>query len=109
MSNNILDEVVFNELKETTGDDFVEELVVAFLEEAPQMVSDLQSALEASDEDAFRRAAHSLKSNANVFGATDLSEIARKLELEGGTGGEISQLQTVLTKTEEVLRGRING
>ena len=37
----------------------------------------------AGNADAFRRAAHSLKSNSNTFGATQLGLMARDLELGG--------------------------
>jgi chemotaxis protein histidine kinase CheA len=43
------------------------------------------SALAAGDADRFRRAAHSLKSNANTFGAPGLGAMARGLE-NGGVG-----------------------
>ena len=40
-------------------------------------------ALEAGNAEQFRRAAHSLKSNANTFGAAPLATLARDLELGG--------------------------
>ena len=108
MTNNLLDATIFNELKDTTGAEFVEELVTTFLEEVPGMIAELKSAKETSDEDAFRRAAHSIKSNANVFGAVSLSELARRLELEGEGAVEISELEDVLSGTEEVLRSYLD-
>ena len=39
--------------------------------------------LEARDAERFRRAAHSLKSNAQTFGARRLADAARALELGG--------------------------
>ena len=47
------------------------------------MISELRSALAAGDAERFRRAAHSLKSNSNTFGASALGAIARELELSG--------------------------
>ena len=38
MSGEIIDQATFAELQETAGADFVEELVAAFLEEAPHML-----------------------------------------------------------------------
>jgi HPt (histidine-containing phosphotransfer) domain-containing protein len=55
--------------------------VDTFLEEAPMMLEDLRKALAARDADKFRRAAHSLKSNSNTFGALGLGALARELEL----------------------------
>ena len=73
----------FTELQEAAGADFVAELVGTFLEEAPPMLAELRSAQAAGVADAFRRVAHSLKSNSNTFGATRLAEMARDLELGG--------------------------
>lgn len=76
-----IDIAVFSELRDTTGSDFVRELVDTFLEEAPAMLADLRDALARGDADRFRRAAHSLKSNGNTFGALALGILARDLEL----------------------------
>ena len=78
-----IDLVTFEELKATAGADFVRELVETFLVEAPAMLADLRSSFAASDADRFRRAAHSLKSNSNTFGATALAALAKGLEVDG--------------------------
>jgi HPt (histidine-containing phosphotransfer) domain-containing protein len=78
-----IDTAIFDELKETAGAEFVGELVDTFLVEAPAMLRDLRSALAAGNADAFRRAAHSLKSNCNTFGALTLAAQAKELELTG--------------------------
>ena len=79
MSN--IDLNTFNALKESTGADFINELIDTFLEDAPTLIAQLRSALTSQDTDSFRRAAHSMKSNAATFGAMELS--ARAKELEG--------------------------
>ena len=81
-----IDTDVFRELQATAGADFVAELVDTFVEEAPGMLQALREAAARSDADAFRRAAHSLKSNGLTFGATALAQQARALE-QGGLGG----------------------
>jgi len=63
MTQATIDQTTFNELKATAGADFVSELV--------------------GDADRFRRAAHSLKSNSNTFGALTLGALAKNLELTG--------------------------
>ena len=83
MSASTIDLATFGQLKETTGTEFVVELVDTFLEEAPRMLEDLRKALAARDADKFRRAAHSLKSNGNTFGALRFGAMARELELSG--------------------------
>ena len=83
MNENPIDLAVYSELKDTTGADFVVELVDTFLEEAVGMLSELRSARADGDADRFRQSAHSLKSNAGVFGAVRLETQARALELNG--------------------------
>jgi HPt (histidine-containing phosphotransfer) domain-containing protein len=70
----------FNTLKETTGEDFIVELIDTFLGEAPGLITQMQSALASQDADTFRRAAHSMKSNAATFGALELSALSKELE-----------------------------
>ena len=81
MSAPTIDRATFEALKQTTGAEFVLELVDTFLQEAPVMLEDLRRALAAKDADKFRRTAHSLKSNSNTFGALTLGAMARELEL----------------------------
>jgi histidine phosphotransfer protein HptB len=83
MGDATIDLATFKDLQETAGAEFVGELVGTFLEEAPAMLADLRVAFAADDADKFRRAAHSLKSNSNTFGALGLGAIARELELSG--------------------------
>lgn len=83
MSEATIDRLTFKALQEAAGAEFVAELVDTFLEEAPRMMADLDAALAARDAEAFRRAAHSLKSNSYTFGATALGALAKELELGG--------------------------
>ena len=115
MSENPIDPAVYAELKATTGPEFVVELVNTFLDEAPAMLAELRSARTAGDADRFRRAAHSLKSNANTFGALRLAALARELELKG-LDVEPARDQAALTALEAeygaaaaALKGLRNG
>lgn len=83
MPDQIVDRVVFDELSSTTGADFVQELVDTFAEEAPGLLAQMRDAQSTGAADPFRRAAHSLKSNALTFGALRLGQLARELE-QGG-------------------------
>jgi HPt (histidine-containing phosphotransfer) domain-containing protein len=83
MSEPAIDRVTFNDLQATAGAEFVTELVDTFLEEAPLMLCELRAASAERSADRYRRAAHSLKSNALTFGATALAAQARDLELKG--------------------------
>ena len=83
MNDTVIDPHVFDELQATAGADFVVELVDTFLEEAPPMLAELRAALASGARERFRRAAHSLKTNAQTFGAMQLAAQARTLELGG--------------------------
>jgi histidine phosphotransfer protein HptB len=83
MADIVVDPAVFADLRAATGTEFASELVTTFFEEAPRMLADLRSAHARGDADQFRRAAHSLKSNASTFGAVALAGLARALELNG--------------------------
>ena len=83
MATPVIDPTTFAELQASAGDEFVRELIDTFLEEAPPMLAELGEALAAGRAELFRRAAHSLKSNASTFGAATLAAMARDLELQG--------------------------
>ena len=83
MADSVIDATTFAELQEAAGPEFVAELVGTFLEEAPGMLADLRSARAANDGERFQRAAHSLKSNSQTFGARALGALAREIELRG--------------------------
>ncbi len=75
-----IDHDAFETLKQVTGADFIGELIDTFLSDSPQQIKDMHAALAAGDAESFRRAAHSLKSNAASFGAIQLSSLAKELE-----------------------------
>jgi HPt (histidine-containing phosphotransfer) domain-containing protein len=82
-----IDLPVFHDLQEAAGADFVAELIGTFFEEAPALMAQLRAALVQGDVEGFRRAAHSLKTNAQTFGAMALGEQARALERAGPQAG----------------------
>ena len=69
MDESSIDRAVFAELRDTTGAEFVVELVNTFIEEAPGMLAELRAAHAEGNTERFRRAAPSLKTNGNTFGA----------------------------------------
>ena len=95
-----IDRAVFAELQDTAGADFVAELVLTFFEEAPQMIGELRAAQAAGAAERFRRAAHSLKTNANTFGAVVLGASARELEL-GGLPADASGIDALQARYDE--------
>jgi HPt (histidine-containing phosphotransfer) domain-containing protein len=83
MHESVIDPAVYAGLQNTVGAEFAAELVDTFLEEASGMLAELRSARADAHAERFRRAAHSLKSNSNTFGALRLGVLARELELKG--------------------------
>ena len=82
-SSALIDLNVFAALQDSAGADFVLELVDTVLEEGPLMLKELRAAWDADDATAFKRVAHSLKSNGQTFGAQGFASLARTLELDG--------------------------
>jgi HPt (histidine-containing phosphotransfer) domain-containing protein len=106
----VIHKATFEELKSLSGADFINELIDAFLEDGPTMIQAMRSAQEAKDADTFRRNAHSLKSNANTFGASELGELAKELELMGrennlDLGNRLERLEMAFEKVADELRG----
>jgi HPt (histidine-containing phosphotransfer) domain-containing protein len=101
-----IDRTVFSELQQTAGADFVVELLDTFAEEAPHMFAELRAAHEAGSAERFRRAAHSLKTNANTFGAAALGHMARELELSGlpADASGVDALQMLFDTTMPALQ-----
>ena len=83
MDEPVIDRAVYAELQDTTGAEFVAELVDTFIEEGPRMLAELRAARAEGNAERFRRAAHSLKSNGRTFGAVKLTTLALELELNG--------------------------
>jgi len=111
MADTVIDAAIFAELQEAAGAEFVGELIGTFFEEAPQMLAELRAAHSAGAADALRRAAHSIKSNANTFGALRLGEMARNLELGGLVADAApidalhAEYECVATALQELGRG----
>jgi len=101
MTGNVIERSTFDVLKDSVGDDFIGELVSTFGEEAPIMIANMRQALSAGEADVFRREAHSMKTNADTFGAGDLAELAKKLEQLGResqlsqVGDQVDMLETL--------------
>ena len=100
---------IFNALKDSTGEDFIVELVDTFLDDAPNLIEQMTAALASKEVDSFRRAAHSMKSNSATCGAMNLSALAK--ELEGmakennlDVGGRLDALKAEYESAAEELK-----
>lgn len=106
----IIDQATFEELKQISGEDFINELIDAFLDDAPGMLDNMNASLVARDVESFRRNAHSMKSNANTFGAMELGVLAKELESMArennlDVGNRLEVLQEAYEKVAEELKG----
>ncbi|HKY54772.1 MAG TPA: Hpt domain-containing protein [Anaerolineales bacterium] len=106
----LIDKATFEELKQISGADFINELIDAFLDDGPGMIQNMQASLDTKDVESFRRNAHSLKSNANTFGATELAILAKELEFMAkennlDIGNRLEVLKEMFDKVAEELRG----
>lgn len=99
MSEAIIDQDIFDRLKDLVGDDFFSKLVKTFLEKAPGSLVEMGQALQNDDAETFRRSAHSLKSNAASFGVMQLASSARELE-NLGCDGRVDEVKSKLPQIE---------
>ena len=76
----VLDEEALEELYAVIGADAAR-IVTVYLEDAPQLVAQLEQAALGPDFDTLREAAHSLKSSSANLGAMALSAAAKRIEL----------------------------
>jgi CheY-like chemotaxis protein/anti-sigma regulatory factor (Ser/Thr protein kinase) len=83
---DVLDRSVIDGLGATMGREFAVELIDTFIADARELVAALRRSLAGTDRDAFRRAAHTLKSTGESLGAFALAAQARELEVVGQAG-----------------------
>ncbi|MEP1207663.1 MAG: Hpt domain-containing protein [Rhizobiaceae bacterium] len=109
MTQDLIDRSVFDELADSVGSDFAAELVDTFLSDAGTMFGSLDQAIADQDVDLYRRAAHSLKSNAQTFGATMLAAQAREIELSGVfDAAAIATLRATFDMSATALKGLLD-
>ena len=89
-------------LRELGGDDFLVEVVDAFVADAPGLVATLHRALDQGDAEKLRRAAHTLKSNGATLGAERFSELCRELE-QTAKGGRLENASELVQRIEREL------
>jgi CheY-like chemotaxis protein len=81
-----IDRTAFDQLVLTMDRAFAVELIDTFLEDGRELIATLRQALADGNLDAFRRAAHSLKSTSETLGAAPLAGLARELETGARAG-----------------------
>lgn len=108
---SVIDSSTFEALQQMVGADFISELVTTFLEDGPRMLQELRDSLAANDAETFKRAAHSMKTNAATFGATELAELSKALEMLGRSNNlrEVGNLLEVLKEAYEQASAGLKG
>jgi HPt (histidine-containing phosphotransfer) domain-containing protein len=84
---------------------YLVELIDSFLEDAPQLLADLERFVEAGDAAGASRVAHSLKSNGADLGATAFADLCKDLEAQGRTGsleGAAEMVARIVAEYEHV-------
>lgn len=64
--------------------ELLQELIEIFLEDYPQLMSDIHSAIQSGDAEALKSSAHTLKGSVSNFCAQSAVDAALKLEIAGG-------------------------
>jgi CheY-like chemotaxis protein len=85
-ANVNLDAAALRNLRDLGGDEFLAEVVDAFLSDAPDLMTTLRRSLEEENAEELRRAAHTLKSNGATLGAAEFAELCRTLEQRAKDG-----------------------
>jgi len=104
-----LDDSALRNLRDLGGDDFLGEVIDAFLADAPGLLATLRSSLDGQSNEELRRAAHTLKSNGATLGAEQFAELCRTLEQRAkageldGTGELVEQIEAEYRPLEQAL------
>ena len=81
-----LDDDALKNLRDLGGDEFLGEVIDAFLADAPELIATLRRSLDERSSEELRRAAHTLKSNGATLGAEQFAELCRTLEQQAKSG-----------------------
>ncbi len=84
-TGSVLDRNVLEELYEIMDDDFIS-VLQSYVENAPQLMNAIETAVIHQQPEALVTPAHSLKSSSANVGAMELSGLARELEFKGRQG-----------------------
>ncbi len=113
MKDSVIDLDAIDSLKKQIGDDAADLalLIESFLTHGPGLCESLVRASEDKDGSALHRAAHTLKSSARDFGATELADLSTQLEISAS--GKDLQATTELAiqvvesyrQADQALRG----
>jgi len=98
-----LDDGALTNLRDLGGDEFLDEVIDAFLADAPGLLATLRQSLEEQRPEELRRAAHTLKSNGATLGAEQFAELCRTLE-QRAKAGELEGASELVDGIEQEYR-----
>ena len=79
---NVIDKEILHDFRQSLGldgDQAISDLINSYLDNAPKLLEDMNNAFGSKDWDRLKWAAHALKGNSELFGASQLSEMCQKL------------------------------
>ncbi|MFP4598223.1 MAG: Hpt domain-containing protein [Persicimonas sp.] len=89
------------------------ELVDIFLEQWPEMMDEIEQGVARADYENLRRAAHTLKGSASIFGARPVVQVANRLsdmardEQLDGAEAELRKLQDEMDRLVPAMQQRV--
>ena len=95
----------FRNMVNENAESILAEMIDCYLEDAPNLLQAIASAVAQKDASALRQAAHTLKSSSATLGATTLSHLCKDLEVMSRTGrieGELDKLLQLEAEYERV-------
>jgi HPt (histidine-containing phosphotransfer) domain-containing protein len=95
-----LDDEALKNLRDLGGDDFLGEVIDAFLADAPELMATLGRSLDEHSTEELRRAAHTLKSNGATLGAETFADLCRTLE-QCAKAGELDGASELVDQIEQ--------
>jgi CheY-like chemotaxis protein len=107
-----LDPGAIESLRELGGEEFIAEVIAAFLSDAPALLAALRTTHQQGDREGLRRAAHTMKANGQTFGAGRFAELCRELERRAqndeleGTAALVDRIEHEYSVLERALAGR---
>ncbi len=113
---NVSELDVSTALEATDGDvELLKEVVLAFLEESPQLVKQLRQAVDRSDAAEVQRAAHTIKGSMRLFPKSPVHDLSIKLENMGrdkelaGAADVVESLEQAMQELMGQLRAYLGG
>jgi HPt (histidine-containing phosphotransfer) domain-containing protein len=95
-----LDDGALQNLRDLGGEEFLVEVIDAFLADAPELLAALRRSLDDGASEELRRAAHTLKSNGATLGAEEFTELCRSLE-QRAKDGELDGASELVDRIEQ--------